>query len=87
LRPRLSEVETAVLIDALNVRLKLAKNILYQHRDELTWNRAFRLEKTIDFMEALKRKLECSLNRYAKGNWSRETPITDLVLAKELRLE
>jgi hypothetical protein len=87
MRPRLSEVETAVLIDALNVRLKLAKKILFQHRDELTWNRQFKLEKAIDFMEALKRKLEYSLNRYAKTGWSTETPITDLVLIKELRLE
>jgi hypothetical protein len=87
LRPRLSEVETAVLIDALNVRLKLAKKILLQHRDELTWNRQFKLEKAINYMEALKQRLECSLNRYARASWCTETPITDLVLAKELRLE
>ena len=87
MRPRLSEGEMAVLIDSLDIRIQEAKKILFQHRNELTWNRAFRLEKAIAFMERVKRKLESSLSRYAKTSWNTETPIIDLILRKELKLE
>ncbi|MEM3640803.1 MAG: hypothetical protein QXH37_02620 [Candidatus Bathyarchaeia archaeon] len=85
MRPRLSEVELATIIDALKLRLEMAREIYFKHRNEINWNRYFRLERTIIFLEQLQRKLEYSLKRYGKASWNTETPITDLVLQKELK--
>jgi len=85
MRVRLSEVQLAIIIDSLELREEEATQILIQNRDSLSWQRVFALERTIAAIRELRLKLQASLKRYGKDYWCTSTPITDLVLRKQLK--
>ncbi|MEM3873867.1 MAG: hypothetical protein QXU45_01875 [Candidatus Bathyarchaeia archaeon] len=85
MRVRLSEVQLSIIIDSLQLREEEATQLLIQNRNSLSWQRVFALERTIAAIRELRLKLQISLKRYGEGSWCTSTPITDLVLRKELK--